>query len=156
MIYITGDTHGEMDRFHSKEMKKVGKGDTLLICGDFGFIWDGSAAERKSIRKLGSRRYAVGFVDGTHENFDLLATYPVVEWHGGKAAISAETCISCSAGRFIPSKEKPFSRSAEATAGKNRSAWRLENGGRAKCRMLRRYAPDGKISRLPDLLSTIS
>ena len=70
MIYITGDTHGEMDRFHSKEMKKVGKGDTLLICGDFGFIWDGSAAERKSIRKLGSRRYAVGFVDGTHENFE--------------------------------------------------------------------------------------
>ena len=85
VIYITGDTHGETARFHSPEIKKVGKGDTLLICGDFGFLWDGGPAERKAIKKLGSRKYTVAFVDGTHENFDLLATYPVVDWNGGKA-----------------------------------------------------------------------
>lgn len=85
VIYITGDTHGELDRFRSPEMKKLGTGDTLLVCGDFGFLWDGGAAERKNLRRLGSRKYTVAFVDGTHENFDLLGTYPVVDWNGGKA-----------------------------------------------------------------------
>ena len=42
MIYFTGDLHGDYDRFKSKELKKLKKGDTLIVCGDFGFLWDGS------------------------------------------------------------------------------------------------------------------
>lgn len=85
MIYVTGDTHGEMSRFGSSQMKKVQKGDTVIVCGDFGFIWDGGDKEEKNLKKLGSKKYRILFVDGTHENFDLLAKYPVVDWNGGKA-----------------------------------------------------------------------
>ncbi|MCY1712664.1 metallophosphoesterase [Caproiciproducens galactitolivorans] len=83
MIYITGDTHGEMCRFDSGEVKKLKKGDTLIVCGDFGFIWDGDAKENKNLRKLGKKKYNILFLDGTHENFDLLEKYPVTEWKGG-------------------------------------------------------------------------
>lgn len=83
MIYITGDTHGEMCRFDSSEIKKLKKGDTLIVCGDFGFIWDGDAKESKNLRKLGKKKYNILFLDGTHENFDLLEKYPVTEWNGG-------------------------------------------------------------------------
>ena len=83
MIYITGDTHGEMCRFDSPQVKKLKKGDTLIVCGDFGFIWDGGEKEQKCLKKLGNRKYNILFVDGTHENFDLLDQYPVTEWHGG-------------------------------------------------------------------------
>lgn len=31
-----------------------------------------------------SRLYTTAFVSGNHENYDLLATYPVSEWHSGK------------------------------------------------------------------------
>jgi hypothetical protein len=84
VIYATGDTHGEIQRFRPSETRGVKKGDTVIICGDFGFIWDGGKQEEKNLRKIGSRKYNVLFLDGTHENFDLLGKYPVEEWSGGK------------------------------------------------------------------------
>jgi predicted phosphodiesterase len=84
VIYVTGDTHGEMQRFRASELRRLGKGDTLIICGDFGFLWDGGEQEEKNLQKIGKMKYNVLFLDGTHENFDLLGKYPVEEWNGGK------------------------------------------------------------------------
>ncbi|NLJ32083.1 MAG: hypothetical protein GX424_10870 [Clostridiales bacterium] len=84
MIYITGDTHGEMVRFDSAQARRLKRDDTLIVCGDFGFIWEGGEKEQKALKKLGDKKYRILFVDGTHENFDLLAKYPVEEWNGGK------------------------------------------------------------------------
>lgn len=85
MIYVTGDTHGDIARFKSREMKKLRRRDTLIVTGDFGFIWDGSRREKRQLRWLSHRRYNLLFVDGTHDNFDLLSQYPEVEYCGGKA-----------------------------------------------------------------------
>ena len=52
MIYVTGDTHGDITRFKDPQMKKLKKGDTLIICGDFGFIWDNSKKEKADLKKL--------------------------------------------------------------------------------------------------------
>ena len=38
MVYITGDMHGDQSRFNTKEIKALQPGDTLIICGDFGFV----------------------------------------------------------------------------------------------------------------------
>lgn len=84
MIYITGDIHGDYARFKSPMLCKLGKNDALIICGDFGFIWDGSKKEQKILKKLGRKRYNVLFVEGSHENYDLLEKYEVSEWCGGK------------------------------------------------------------------------
>ena len=84
MLYITGNMHGEMARFEDSRIRKLKKGDTLIVCGDFGFLWDGGAKEEKNLKKLGSKKYQILFVDGTHENFDLLEKYPVTDWNGGK------------------------------------------------------------------------
>lgn len=84
MIYMTSDFHGELCRFDDKKIRKLKKGDSLIICGDFGFIWDGGAHEEKILKKLGKRKYNILFVDGTHENFDLLEDYPITMWNGGK------------------------------------------------------------------------
>ena len=45
MVYVTGDTHGDIKRFSDPRLRSLKKGDTLIICGDFGFIWDGSNME---------------------------------------------------------------------------------------------------------------
>ncbi len=83
MIFITGDTHGDMERFKKKELKRLRKNDFLIICGDFGFVWDGSKAEKKRLKKLGKKRYSVLFVEGVHENFKELEKYGVEYWCGG-------------------------------------------------------------------------
>lgn len=84
MIYVTGDTHGNPKRLDKNELKMLKEGDTLIICGDFGFIWDNSKAENKFLKTLSKRDYNICFIDGTHENFDLLNAYPVTAWNGGK------------------------------------------------------------------------
>lgn len=84
MIYITGDTHADFLRFKDPALRKLKKNDALIICGDFGFIWDGSEKEHKLLKKIGKLPYNVLFVEGTHENYDLLEQYEIEEWCGGK------------------------------------------------------------------------
>ena len=83
MIYVTGDMHGDENRLFDKEWRKLKSGDTLIVCGDFGFLWDGSKREREALEYLGSRKFNVLFLDGTHENFDLLQKCRETVWHGG-------------------------------------------------------------------------
>ncbi|NLX93568.1 MAG: hypothetical protein GXZ02_06860 [Clostridiales bacterium] len=84
MVCITGDTHGDYSRFKNPIVKKLKKGDTLIICGDFGFIWENSKEEQRLLKKLSKKKYNVCFIDGTHENFELLNAYKISEWKGGK------------------------------------------------------------------------
>ena len=83
VIYITGDMHGDIERFKSRALKKLRRGDSLIVCGDFGFLWDGSRRERSRLKWIGKRRYNVLFVDGCHENYRLLEQYEPAEWNGG-------------------------------------------------------------------------
>lgn len=90
MIFITGDCHSEFDRFSVQnfpEQKEMTKDDYVIICGDFGGIWNKdfeSPKERFKLDLLDKKPFTTLFVCGNHENFDRLYSYPVVEWHGGK------------------------------------------------------------------------
>jgi predicted phosphodiesterase len=90
MIYITGDCHGNFERFNASifpEQKEMTKDDFVIVCGDFGGVWDKdeeSAKEAIALDWLDGRSFTTLFVDGNHENFDRLYAYPVEEWHGGK------------------------------------------------------------------------
>ena len=85
MICVTGDMHGDIFRFNTKQLKKLKKDDNLIICGDFGFIWDGNASEKNFLKKIGDFKFNTLFVDGTHENFDLLDKYETVDFKEGRA-----------------------------------------------------------------------
>lgn len=90
MIYITGDIHGSPERLgvHSfYEQKEMTRDDIVIICGDFGMVWEESgesASERYWLKWLEDKPFTTVFVCGNHENFDRLYQYPVKEWHGGK------------------------------------------------------------------------
>ncbi len=93
MLYVTGDTHGELDRFQSFKPKRPlfsKRKDVLIVCGDFGFLWDGGEAERKKLRWLSKRPYAVLFVEGTHDNLDLIRRFDPEPFCGGRARKVAE------------------------------------------------------------------
>lgn len=83
MIYITGDIHGDLSRFKDKRLKKLKKNDFLIVCGDFGFIWSDSKKEKRILKKLGNKKYSILFVEGCHENYELLYHYEQQEWNGG-------------------------------------------------------------------------
>ena len=89
MIYITGDTHGIEDweklnvsRFPEQKAMNPSL-DYLIILGDFGGVW-GDEEDAYVQRIYNQRTFTTLFIDGNHENHDLLDQYPVEEWHGGK------------------------------------------------------------------------
>ena len=89
MIYITGDTHGTTDweklntrNFSEQEFMNPDL-DYVIITGDFGGIW-GDEEDAYILKKYRQRNFTTLFIDGNHENHDLLDKYPVEEWHGGK------------------------------------------------------------------------
>ncbi len=84
MVYITGDMHGELERLYDKEFRKLKRGDTLIVCGDFGYIFDGSALEKKVINFFAKRKFVTAFVDGTHDNLDKINRCRETIWKGGK------------------------------------------------------------------------
>lgn len=86
MIYVTGDTHGKPARLSQESMPFAsawGKGDTLIVCGDFGYLMNGTTHEDLFLRELSFRPYTICFVDGNRENFRMLADLRVTRWHGG-------------------------------------------------------------------------
>lgn len=76
--------HGDFTRFRTPQIKKLKKGDTLIVTGDFGFLWDDSKQEQKILKTLSKKKFNICFVDGAHENFKLLDKMEVSTWNGGK------------------------------------------------------------------------
>lgn len=89
MIMFTGDTHGDIDVSKiSREpfplQKELTRDDYLIICGDFGCVWDGGSHDKWWLDWYAEKNFTTLFVDGNHENHPLLNSYPVEIWNGGK------------------------------------------------------------------------
>ncbi|MDD2955272.1 MAG: metallophosphoesterase [Oscillospiraceae bacterium] len=106
MVYVTGDLHGDLDRLSARAAKALKKGDTLVVCGDFGFLWEGGAAEQKTLQKLGSKKYRILFVDGCHENYELLDRYPVSQMFGGQVQLISGGLVHLLRGEVYTIEEK--------------------------------------------------
>lgn len=101
MICITGDIHGDISRFKHKNIRKLKKGDFLLVCGDFGFIWDNTPKEVKMLKKIGKMKFTTLFVEGCHENFNLLKHYPEEDFNGGKVNVISGRLMHLKRGSYI-------------------------------------------------------
>ncbi|MFR4626183.1 MAG: metallophosphoesterase [Dorea formicigenerans] len=114
MIYITGDCHNNFERFNTRnfpEQKEMTKDDYVIICGDFGGVWnkDGeSKMETSALDWLDGKAFTTLFVDGNHENFDRLYAYPVEMWHGGKAHKIRPSVIHLMRGQIFELEEKRY------------------------------------------------
>ena len=88
MIYCTGDTHGNWNRFSTDifpEQKEMTRDDFVIICGDFG-LWADTKEEKYWLDWLNDKPFTTLFIDGNHENFSRLNNeFEVVGFHGGKA-----------------------------------------------------------------------
>ena len=47
-------------------------GDFLLVCGDFGFVFEDSQPEHDFLDELEAKPYTLCFLDGNHKNFPAL------------------------------------------------------------------------------------
>ncbi len=89
MIYVTGDTHGDIDagklsvrRF--PEQKSLTREDYLIILGDFGAVWHGGPKDNYLLKWHEQKPYTTLFIGGNHENYQALSAFPVEKWNGGR------------------------------------------------------------------------
>ena len=101
MIYVTGDTHGELADFQQKEFKKLKRGDYLLVCGDFGFFWNGDKSEQKALKWLSRQKYTILFVEGTHDNLDIIEAVTPQDWNGGQVRKLGENLFQLCRGHIF-------------------------------------------------------
>ncbi len=95
-IYVTGDCHGEFSKFNTVRFpaqKELTKDDYVIVAGDFGGYWDGSEDQKWWRKWLTEKPFRVLFVDGNHENYDLLNRRPAFSWHGGLVRMIPDTDI---------------------------------------------------------------
>ena len=90
-IYVTGDIHGNPRRFGSgvfteqHEFTSNKEDNVIIQLGDFGIIWDNTPTptEKHNLEWLSNKNFTIAFVDGNHDNFPRLDSFPIKEWHGG-------------------------------------------------------------------------
>ena len=110
MIFITGDTHGNYRKLNTQifpEQKEMCKTDYVIVCGDFG-IWKDDHTQKYWLQWLDEKPFTTLFVDGNHENFDLLATYPITDWNGGKVQFISKSVIHLMRGEIYNIDGKTF------------------------------------------------
>ncbi len=113
MIYITGDIHGEVDihRLNNRlfpEQRNMDKSDCLIICGDFGCVWAGDQTDAYWLDWLEEKPFTTLFVDGNHENFPLLETYPRRIWQGGSVHVIRPSVLHLMRGQIFTLQGRRF------------------------------------------------
>ncbi len=99
MIYITGDKHGDFRSLSAskfKEGKNLTKNDYVIILGDFSGLWYpvGHPKYNKDqywIKWLEDKPFTTLFVDGNHENFDMLENLETVNLFNGNVGKVSES-----------------------------------------------------------------
>ena len=109
MVYITGDIHGDITFFNNPQLKRLTEKDILIVCGDFGFIWNpNDEKEKKNLEKLKKQKYTICFLDGAHENFDILDSYPPYRYRGGNTHKIADNIYHLLRGEIFDFDNKTF------------------------------------------------
>ena len=88
MILFTGDVHGQLGlgRFtflHEFHRENPDEKIYIIVCGDMGCCWDGGEYDKATQEYLSTLPAEFLFIDGNHENFDILDNLPVEARYGG-------------------------------------------------------------------------
>lgn len=87
--FITGDKHGDIEDL-VYAARVLDYEDTLIVLGDFGFIWQlDAAAVTYQLKTIAEKcPCQIAFLDGNHENFKQIARLEdTIDWNGGKAGL---------------------------------------------------------------------
>lgn len=112
-IFVTGDTHASHDirKLNNRKFPQhnmLTKDDYVIIAGDFGLVWDNSPEEKYWQNWIDERNFTTLFIDGNHENFDMLEQYSIEIWNGGKIHRITDSIIHLMRGQVFTIHGKTF------------------------------------------------
>ena len=95
MIYVTGDKHGSQEMYELTRRRRpveLGGDDMLIVAGDFGLFWRDTPTTQEAHwrRWVDEQKWTTLFIDGNHENFDILDRFPEEQKWGGSVGRAGE------------------------------------------------------------------
>ena len=112
-VFVTGDTHGRVERFSSKnwpEGKTLDRDDYVIVLGDCGLVWHNypNTEEVYWTDWLDNKPWTTLFVDGNHENHPRLLGLPEYNKFGGKVGKLKENIFHLKRGHVFRIHKKTF------------------------------------------------
>ena len=105
MRLLTGDTHGDIIS-RLKCLKKQ-KG-YVIVLGDFGLLWNGGKDEKFTIDWLNKQTFITLFVDGNHENHDMIDALETVDMFDSSAGKVSDNIFHLKRGNVYNIDGKKF------------------------------------------------
>lgn len=103
MTYICGDLHGSYNNAtEEKFLKGLNEDDILIVLGDFGWTWNPSFVEKFSLPCI------TLFIDGNHENFDILDNLEEKEMYGSKVGVLKDRVYHLKRGNMYTINDKKY------------------------------------------------
>jgi hypothetical protein len=116
-VFLTGDLHGdalgEMKALNSKNFhhkKELTKDDYLICLGDFGILWYNPPRKQEKywLNWLADQPFTTLFLDGNHENFDLLDALPTQTMFGNSVGVVQKDIYHLKRGYVYDIGERSF------------------------------------------------
>ena len=109
MIYFLSDQHGgEKLGDLEKYLDTATDSDLLIILGDVGLRFRDTEENRAFDELLLSSKRKIAFLDGNHENFKYIYSFPEEEWCGGKVHRLTENIVHLERGYVYEIDGKSF------------------------------------------------
>lgn len=106
MVFVTGDKHGslqldDLSAARWPEGQTLSKADYVIIMGDFGGVFFGDHRDDEVLAFYDAQPWTTLFIDGNHENHDLLDKFPVECWNGGNIHRITNSVIHLMRGQYF-------------------------------------------------------
>ena len=109
MIYFLSDQHGgECVCGMQEYFDKGGEDDLLIILGDIGIKFQDTEENRKFDEMIMSSKKKIAFIDGNHENFKYIYSFPVEDWNGGQVHRLTDNVVHLMRGNIYTIQGKTF------------------------------------------------
>lgn len=109
MIWLLSDPHGgENMQGLLQYLETAKEEDLLILLGDVGLKFADTEENRKFDELLLSTDKNIAFLDGNHENFAYVNSFPVEEWRGGKVHRPTDRLVHLMRGNVYTIEDKTF------------------------------------------------
>ena len=109
MIYLLSDLHGSMDFDSFKNYLSIATdNDLLIILGDIGLKFEKTEQNKIFDEEFLKIDKKIAFIDGNHENFEYLKSFPTKNWRGGLVHELSPNIVHLKRGNVFTIENKNF------------------------------------------------
>ena len=109
MIYLISDIHGDINFKGLRDYLSIAtEKDLLIVLGDVGVNFEKTEENALFSEFFLSIKKNIAFIDGNHENFTYIRSFPEEEWHGGVVRRLSEHIVYLQRGNVYEIDGKTF------------------------------------------------